>query len=164
MRLKPAIPLTEMVFRCFQWHRCLAGLIIQTAGLHHSRRGQSAGRRPRSGIPNFVSPRSGIPDQGIEPLCLRDSHLPLGLRFQREHSLGRLVPGPMAPSYSYPRVIHRSCGEQLLRALLASMNNSGIAIRWGHRPRDQAQIDSSPWKGRPGLSILLPLCLSHCTF
>jgi hypothetical protein len=38
------------------------------------------------------------------------------------------------------RVIHRSCGEQLLRALLASMNNSGIAIspafqRWVGRQK-----------------------------
>ena len=31
-------------------------------------------------------------------------------------------------NFSRRRVIHRSCGEQILRALLASMNNSGIAI------------------------------------
>src|SRR2546427_4440822 len=33
-----------------------------------------------------------------------------------------------AKNFLRRRVIHRSCGEQLLRALLASMNNSGIAI------------------------------------
>ena len=36
-----------------------------------------------------------------------------------------------AKSFLRRRVIHRSCGEQLLRALLASMNNSGIAISRG---------------------------------
>src|SRR5437870_13303695 len=33
-----------------------------------------------------------------------------------------------AKNFVRRRVIHRSCGEQLLRALLDSMNNSGIAI------------------------------------
>src|SRR6266566_1536086 len=33
-----------------------------------------------------------------------------------------------AKNFLRRRVIHRSCGEQLLRVLLASMNNSGIAI------------------------------------
>src|SRR5438128_1381276 len=36
-----------------------------------------------------------------------------------------------AKNFLRRRVIHRSCGEQLLRALLASMNNSGIAISRG---------------------------------
>src|SRR6266571_7020992 len=36
-----------------------------------------------------------------------------------------------AKNFLRRRVIHRSCGEQLLRALLTSMNNSGIAISRG---------------------------------
>src|SRR5437667_5746245 len=39
-----------------------------------------------------------------------------------------------AKNFLRRRVIHRSCGEQLLRALLASMNNSGIAISRGLKP------------------------------
>src|SRR6266566_2744410 len=36
-----------------------------------------------------------------------------------------------AKNFLRRRAIHRSCGEQLLRALLASMNNSGLAISPG---------------------------------
>src|SRR5438876_8469561 len=40
-----------------------------------------------------------------------------------------------AKNFLRRRVIHRSCGEQLLRALLASMNNSGTAISRAPFPR-----------------------------
>ena len=46
-----------------------------------------------------------------------------------------------AKNFLSRRVIHRSCGEQLLRALLASMNNSGIAISRGLEPTEE-------WSGK----------------
>ena len=51
------------------------------------------------------------------------------------------------------RVIHRSCGEQTLRALLASMNNSGETISRrsfrenGERPPERRRMAQHPGEG-----------------
>src|SRR2546422_2832450 len=63
-----------------------------------------------------------------------------------------------AKNFLRRRVIHRSCGEQILRTLLASMNNSGIAISpgqrsaataaLGKRPKEKSSLSSSEGEGQ----------------
>src|SRR5438132_2250774 len=55
------------------------------------------------------------------------------------------------------RVIHRSCGEQIRRALLASVNNSGIAIS-----RDGSR--SAPWAPSGAMAALSGCAHEHVYF
>ena len=82
---------------------------------------------PRSGVPTIVSPRSGSPDHGLNN-CASGTYTSSWPALSARGLSGRLVPGPMAPSYSYPRVIHRSeeSPQELLPA--ASVNNSARKI------------------------------------
>jgi hypothetical protein len=61
-------------------------------------------------------------------------------------------------NFSRRRVIHRSCGERILRALLASMNNSGIAISptfqgWVRSTEDPPTPERDDRLQLPGVSV-----------
>ena len=64
-----------------------------------------------------------------------------------------------AKNFLRRRVIHRSCGEQLLRALLTSMNNSGIAISPRREPWGCVGMNK-PWRGGRKSSAMGPPSLS----